>query len=420
MFIDHARLKITAGGGGNGCCSFRRELYVPEGGPNGGDGGDGGSVYLVADSRTTSLLDIKHHQHWKGKRGEHGQGSDCHGKRGEPTYIKVPEGTVVRNWGTGEFIADLTDPEKPHLVADGGKGGRGNARFLSNKNRAPMFAEKGEPGEERDLALELKIIAEIGLVGLPNAGKSTFLSRVTAATPKIADYPFTTLSPNLGVSQLSEYRTLTIADIPGIIEGAAEGKGLGHEFLRHIERTKVLVFLIDLGDPDPFDTLRVLEQELEAHSEVFATRPRFVVFNKCDVTEYRERFGELRVEMPDAYCISGVTGEGMAPLLEVLWNTVERLRIEEAEAASVAKPEPQVEYTYSAPYEIEATRGGFRVEGKNIERLMKMTDFTNDEAVRHMQHRLERMGLFKALKRLGAQEGQTILIGEAELEYRPD
>ena len=417
MFVDRARIKVSAGAGGNGCCSFRREKYVPRGGPNGGDGGNGGDIIFVADARLTSMLDLRHHAHWQSERGEHGQGSDCHGKTGAHALIPVPLGTLIRDFETDEILADLITDGQRFMAAKGGRGGRGNARFMSSRNKAPKFAELGDPGEEREYLLELKVIAEVGLVGLPNAGKSTLLAAVSAAHPKIDSYPFTTLSPNLGVARLSDYRTLTIADIPGIIEGAADGKGLGHDFLRHIERTKLLLFLIDLGDEDPASTRDILESELAQYSEAFDGRPRVYVLNKADVTENRERFESLRGEFEDAFLISGATGEGVPELLEALWAKVDRIR-KEASAEPIAAPER--EYTYAAPFTIHIEGGVFRIEGKRVEQVVRMTNFDNDFAVRHLQNTLQRMGVFNAIKRMGAQEGQTFTIGDTELEYHAD
>ena len=418
MFIDHARIRVTGGHGGNGCCSFRREKYVPRGGPDGGDGGNGGNVFFVANARLTSLLDVRYHAHCKGQSGAHGQGSDRHGKNGDDTFIQVPLGTLVRNFDTHEIVSDLTEEGQQFLAAHGGRGGKGNARFVTSTRRAPRFAERGEPGLELEFLLELKLIAEVGLVGLPNAGKSTFLSAVTAATPKIADYPFTTLSPNVGVAPLSDYRTLTIADIPGIIEGAAEGKGLGHDFLRHIERTKVLLFLIDLGDDDPAATRATLEEELAGHSPVFAERPKVFALNKADLLENRDRFNEVAPVFDQPFMISTLARQGLPELLEHLWATVDRLRKEEAE--SPQPDEPEKEYIFEAPYTIKRTSSGFRIEGKAILRAVQMTDFGNEEAVRHFQTRLERMGILKALKRMHAKAGQPIFLGDIELEYHPD
>jgi GTPase len=417
MFVDRTRVFARGGAGGNGCTSFRREKFVPKGGPDGGDGGDGGDVVFVVDDGLNSLQYIKHHPHWIGERGQHGMGRDRHGRNSPVVEIKVPCGTLIKDHDTETTLRDLKEPGERFMAAKGGRGGKGNARFKTSQNNAPRFSEIGEPGEEKDYILELKLIAEIGLVGLPNAGKSTFLSAVTRANPKIAPYPFTTISPNLGIANLSDYRSMTIADIPGIIEGAAEGKGLGHDFLRHIERTKVLLFIIDLGDEDCVATLDTLKAELAQHSVVFKTRPSVIAFNKIDVTENQKRFDELKEQFPGAFAISAMTHDGIDPLLEHLWTLVEQVRREEAGAITVAEP---AEYTYDAPYTIEPEGDGFAIDGQKVLRAVRMTDFSNEEAVCHLQHRLKKMGIMNALKRLGARAGATIRIGEVELEYHPD
>lgn len=417
MFIDRARIKVTGGAGGNGCTSFRREKYVPRGGPDGGDGGKGGDVYFVADLRLTSLLDLRYHSQWKGERGVHGQGSDCHGKNGADVQIMVPPGTVIKDAQTGDVLCDLTCEGQRFLAGKGGKGGRGNARFATSTRRAPKFSELGEPGQEAEYLLELKLIAEVGIVGLPNAGKSTFLASVSAAKPKIGNYPFTTLSPNLGVAHLGGYRTLTIADIPGIIEGASEGKGLGHDFLRHIERTQVLLFIIDLTDEDPVESCRVLENELAQHSPVFAKRPKVFALNKVDIPENRERFARIAASFEAPLLISAATGEGVREVLERLFDLKEQLRREESAVEIV---EPGRDYVYEPPYTVKKTGGGYNIEGKRIRRIADMTNFENDDAVRYFQETLKRMGVLKALKRLGAKDGDTIHIGNTELEYRAD
>lgn len=418
MFVDRVKIRVVAGTGGNGCCSFRREKYVPRGGPDGGDGGNGGDVHIVAASRLNSLLDLRYHRMWKGKRGENGLGKDLHGANRDPVEIHVPLGTVVRDPETDEVLADLMHDGQRFLAARGGSGGRGNPRFATATNRIPHFAEKGEPGEDRELLLELKLIAEVGIVGLPNAGKSTLLAAISAARPKIDSYPFTTISPNLGVVELPGYRALTVADIPGIIEGAADGKGLGHDFLRHIERTKVLLFLIDLGDEDPVKTRRTLESELKQYNEIFAERPRVYALNKADITENVARFKRLKKKFATAHLVSGATGEGVGEMLEHLWTEVERVRREE-ETGNVEEELP-AEYVYEAPFQIMKGPTGFVIDGKRILQVVRMTDFENDEAVRHLQEVLRKMGLFKALKRLRAKPGQTIHIGDYDLEYTPE
>lgn len=417
MFIDRTRIRVTAGAGGNGCIAFRREKYVPFGGPNGGDGGNGGSIVLLATTRVNSLNHLRYHSIWKGKRGEHGLGSDMAGKRGEDVVIEVPIGTVVLKADTSEVIADLSENEQRVIIAHGGAGGRGNARFTSSTHQAPRFAEKGEPGEEGEFDLELKLIADIGIAGLPNAGKSTLLSRISAARPKIADYPFTTLSPNLGVVELSDYRTFTAADIPGIIEGAAQGKGLGLEFLRHIERTKVILILIDPTFEEPKKTLKTLENELAEYSEEFAERPRVIAFSKADLPDAREKYAKRGKAFKDALLISSATGEGVPELLERLWEELERAKFNEP------APEPEEsfrEYEHTPSFTIAREEDGFRIEGKKIVRAVRMTDFGNEEAVRHLDRMMKKMGVYKALKRQGAADGCTIHIDEAEMEYHPE
>jgi GTPase len=417
MFVDRVRIRVTGGRGGNGCSSFRREKYVPRGGPNGGDGGNGGDVIIVADSRLASLLDLRYHPRWVGERGGHGQGKNRHGKKGLDTFIHVPPGTLVRDYATGEAISDLTEDGATFLAAAGGQGGKGNARFATSTNRAPRFCELGEPGEEAEYLIELKLIAEVGLVGLPNAGKSTFLASATSATPKVAGYPFTTLSPNLGVAFLSDHRSLTIADIPGIIEGAAEGKGLGHDFLRHIERTKVLLYIIDLGDDDPVRTREILDKELAQHSAAFSGRPKIVALNKADIAPHRARFEELKARFKEVFMISAATGEGVPALLEHLWQLADELRRQDKDTVESM---PEKEYAYEPAFVIAETSEGFRVEGKRVLQAVQMTDFSNEFAVRRLQERLQHMGVFKALKRRGAEPGKAIQIGDIELEYHED
>ncbi len=417
MFVDRTRVFARGGAGGRGCTSFRREKFVPRGGPDGGDGGNGGSIYFVVDPRLNSLQYIKHHPHWIGDRGQHGLGRDKHGRNSPEVVVKVPIGTLVKDYESGEIVHDLKEPGERFLAARGGRGGKGNARFKTSENNAPRFAELGEPGDDNDFILELKLIAEVGLVGLPNAGKSTFLKAVTRANPKIAPYPFTTISPNLGIANLSGYRSMTIADIPGIIEGAAEGKGLGHDFLRHIERTKVLLYIIDLGDDDCAESLETLRTELFRHSDIFASRPAVIAFNKVDVTENNEHFATLQKEFADAFPISAMTHDGIEPLLEHLWTLVEQVHKQEAGEPVIAE---EANYTYEAPYTIEREGEGYVIDGKNVLRAVRMTDFSNEEAVRHLQKRLKKMGIMKTLQRMGAKEGMTIRIGEVELEYYPD
>lgn len=331
MFVDYVEINVTAGTGGSGAEAWRRETFVPLGGPSGGDGGRGGNVTLVADRQLATLLDFRYHQHYKAERGQHGMGKERTGHGGADLTLRVPIGTVVRDADTGEQLGEMVEDGQELLVARGGRGGRGNAAFATPTNRAPRKWEPGAEGEERRIALELKLIADVGLVGQPNAGKSTFLAAVSAATPKVADYPFTTLTPNLGVVQLSDHRTFVIADIPGIIEGAHEGKGLGLRFLRHIERTRTLAFLLPLDAEDLQAEYELLRRELAAHSEELAAKPHCIVLTKADLLASDASVPQI--DAPDAwgqYVVSAVARRGLDELLQELWMHVQtRIDVEE-------------------------------------------------------------------------------------------
>ncbi|MEE9238497.1 MAG: GTPase ObgE [Thermodesulfobacteriota bacterium] len=328
-FIDEAKIYIKAGDGGRGCVSFRREKYVPRGGPNGGDGGNGGDIIMVARRNMSSLLDHRYQQHYRAKRGEHGRGKDQHGKNSEHLLIPVPMGTIVKDFETGEFLGDLTDDNQEMIVAKAGSGGKGNARFVSSTNQAPKIAEPGGEGEEKTLKLELKLLADVGIVGFPNAGKSTLISTISAARPKIADYPFTTLVPNLGVVSYGDGATFVLADIPGLIEGAHEGAGLGIQFLRHIERTKILIHLLDLSpitNRDPIEDYETMNRELKAYSEELSKKPQILALNKIDITEVREDLEKIEKHFSKSgiktFPISSATGEGTK---ELVWEVVRHL-----------------------------------------------------------------------------------------------
>jgi len=329
VFIDEAKIYVKAGNGGDGAVAFRREAHVPRGGPSGGDGGDGGDVVLVADAQLSTLLDFKYRQHYRAESGENGRGKDQYGKAGEPLLVRVPAGTVVTDEDTGETLADLTEPGQRFVVGHGGKGGRGNIHFKSPWNQAPRTAEPGTTGEERTIRLTLKLLADAGLLGFPNVGKSTFLAAVSRAKPKIADYPFTTLTPNLGVVGLSDGRSFVLADVPGLIEGAAEGAGLGHRFLRHVERTRALLHLLEVSaEPgrDPERDFDAINRELAQYDPQLATRPQVVALNKLDLPHvraayprWRERFAARSI---DLQALSAATGEGVSEVLERLWKLV--------------------------------------------------------------------------------------------------
>lgn len=327
MFVDEAIIHIKAGDGGNGCLSFRREKYIPKGGPDGGDGGNGGSVIFVGDINKNTLLDFAGRHHWRAERGEHGMGKKMYGKAGKDLVIHVPVGTLIHDTGAGILLADLDAPNKQAVIAQGGKGGRGNWHFKSSTNQTPRYAEPGTEGQERNIRLELKLIADVGLVGMPNAGKSTLLSVVSAARPKIADYPFTTLDPQLGIAELDGDRRIVIADIPGLIEGAQHGAGLGHSFLRHIERTKIIVHLLDLFPQDgsnPAENYRKIRRELEAFSPELARKKEVIVANKIDLAMDDEALNQLREELKDKEItpLSGATRRGIDDLMDRLWKAL--------------------------------------------------------------------------------------------------
>ncbi|GMU00901.1 hypothetical protein KH5H1_50210 [Corallococcus caeni] len=325
-FVDEVRIYVKAGDGGNGAVAFRREKFIERGGPNGGDGGNGGSVVFVANPQLTTLLDYRYQQHHRAKNGEHGMGSDCNGHGAEDMILQVPVGTLIRNEHTGELLVDLSDPGQQYVAAKGGRGGLGNMNFATSTRQTPRFAQDGGKGEEVTLRLELKLLADVGLLGFPNAGKSTFISRVSRARPKVADYPFTTLVPNLGMVQYKDNLSFVMADIPGIIEGASEGVGLGHQFLRHVERCKVLVHLIDMGAEGegrkPLDDFNILNAELKKYSAELASKPQVVAANKLDLTEARERLGPfteaLRRKGIRVFPVSCATGEGMPALMDAV------------------------------------------------------------------------------------------------------
>ncbi|MDQ4094597.1 MAG: GTPase ObgE [Actinomycetota bacterium] len=412
-FVDEARIKVAAGTGGDGSVAFRREPYNPKGGPDGGDGGDGGSIVLRADPSIGTLLDLRDHPHIRAPRGGHGSGSRRHGADGEDRIVLVPPGTVVFD-EDGVMIADLPAAGHEVVVARGGRGGRGNVRFATAARRAPAFADKGEPGEERQLRLELRLLADVGLVGFPNAGKSTLISRISAARPKIADYPFTTLTPNLGVVSVGE-ESFVVADIPGLVPGAHEGKGLGHRFLRHISRAAVLVFLVDLAaiDRDPFADVDVLRAELESFDPDLAGRPSLVVATKIDAVP--EKVDELTAALPDALAISAVSGQGIDALLERL-----RTEVAKARAALPTAPGYVRHVTRDDPLRIDREEGAWRVSGRRAERAVLATDMNNEEAIARLQRTLIGMGVERALDRAGARAGDEVRIGDVSFDYEPE
>jgi GTP-binding protein len=408
-FVDEVQLNVRGGDGGAGCVSFRREGPVAFGGPNGGDGGDGGDVWLVADRNVSSLLAFRDHPHRRAKDGVHGKGKDQHGRRGESLEVTVPEGTIAYDMYTGELLADLAHHGDRWLAAPGGRGGRGNAKFLSNRRRAPAFAEQGEHGNDQWLRLELKLMADVALVGFPNVGKSTLISVISAARPKIANYPFTTLEPNLGVVAVDEDSNFVVADIPGLIEGASEGKGLGHQFLRHIERARVLCIMVDLAPTDGVDPEtqeRVLLDELGSYQPELLERPRLVVGTKADMAEFPW----------DGESISAITHQGLRELVGRMAALVAQARAEQPNEDGLVIIHPVVD---GAKVERLADHE-FRLVGRQVERVVALNDVTTPEAMSYIDHQLKRLSVPRLLARAGAMDGDIVWISSFSFEYQSD
>lgn len=418
MFVDKTQITVQAGRGGNGCLSFRREKYIPFGGPNGGNGGKGGDLYLESDRNLSTLLDLTYRPHFKAQDGEHGQSWDKAGRGGEDLVVRVPCGTSV--FCEGKLVADLHGDHQIYLAARGGRGGRGNSAFKTHQNTAPRIAEKGEPGEKLLLDLELKLIADVGLIGCPNAGKSTLLSRMSAARPKIADYPFTTLSPNLGVAKVQD-KSFVLADIPGLIEGAHRGKGLGMEFLRHVERTRVLVHLIDpfgFGGKSPLANYRAIVKELALYSPRLARKPTIIAMNKMDCTGALEQAKKLRKALKNKKVlrISAIAGQGLTELFSEIVRALGKAKEEPLDESLQAPPVQK--FRLGDEFTVAKEGDLFRVRGRKVERLFAMTNFDQEEAVRRFQNILKKMGVEKLLEREGAQPGDTIMIGDMEFTYQ--
>lgn len=431
QFYDRAKIMVRAGRGGNGSAHMRREKFVPFGGPDGGDGGRGGSVYLEADTGMNTLVDYHYNPQHKATSGGSGGRQKMHGAAGDDLILKVPAGTLARDAETGETLADLTEPGQQVMVARGGRGGLGNVHFATSTNQAPREAQFGEPGEERTIELELKLIADVGLVGYPNAGKSTLLSVVTAAHPKIADYPFTTLTPNLGVAVIGDPTrgddySFVIADIPGLIEGAAQGVGLGLDFLRHVERCRLLLHLIDgISEQEPWAEFEAINRELAEYGHGLAERPQIIVLTKMDLAEARDRWPALQrraeAEGYSAIAISSATNEGVQELLNLASQRLIEMRRDEEEARKrqpvtaasatgpTLRPQPDDAYT------VERADDGFRVRGKRIERMVAMTNPDNHEGMERLETQLRKLGVLQALEEAGVQPGDTVTFGKVEL-----
>ena len=419
MFLDKARIKILSGKGGNGMVAWRREKYVDKGGPAGGDGGKGGDVYLVATTDISTLLDFQYQSIFKAENGENGRGKSQHGHCGKDICINVPLGTIVKDVATGKIIADLTEDGQKVLVAKGGRGGRGNARFATAQKRAPQFCEPGESGIERTLDLELKLIADVGLLGMPNAGKSTLISVISSAKPKIADYPFTTLVPNLGVVKKHSGDSYVVADIPGLIEGASEGTGLGHEFLRHVERCRFLLHIVDLSLENPMENYLKINEELAKHDTRLAQVYQVLVLNKIDSVleeDVEKYYQEFKAINPDVFLISAVTRNGVSELLNFMNTKVDEIPKPEIEV-EVEEDDAAFDNDDSAFSVYKVDKKSFVVEGGKLFRLANVTDARNAEQIYRFQNILKSMGVFEALVQAGAKDGDSVKIGHIEFDY---
>ena len=422
MFTDYVKILVKSGDGGDGAVSFRREKYVAAGGPDGGDGGKGGDVYFTVDPDSNTLVDFRYKKKFKAENGKNGEGARRYGRGGEDLYIKVPLGTIIKDTETGTVLADLCEPGQTELVFPGGRGGKGNSHFATSTRQAPHFSQGGEKGIEKEVILELKLLADVGLIGFPNVGKSTFLSTVTSATPKIADYHFTTLEPNLGVVKSEYGDSFVIADIPGIIEGASAGTGLGLQFLRHIERTRLLLHVIDVSGIEgrnPVEDFNIINNELKSYSEKLSTRTQIIVASKADLIQDEEQYNELEKLAQEKnmkiFKISSVTGEGVKELLDYVSKTLKTLPkedlIEIEEIKKVYTLEEKEEFT------INRENGMWIVEGPGVERIMRRVNLDDNESMHYFHKSLDRLGVNQALKKAGVKDGDTVSIDGWELEW---
>jgi GTPase len=427
MFVDQTKIYVKGGDGGNGMVAFRREKYVPMGGPAGGDGGKGANVVFEVNEGLRTLMDFRYQRHWKAPRGEHGMSKNQHGKNAKDMIVKVPPGTVVMDAETKEVIADLVENGQRAVIAKGGRGGRGNSRFATPSNPAPELAENGEPGQERDVILELKLLADVGLVGFPSVGKSTLLSVVSSAKPKIAEYHFTTIVPNLGMVETEDNRSFVMADLPGLIEGASEGVGLGHQFLRHIERTRVIVHVIDMAameGRDPYEDYLTINKELEEYNLRLTERPQIIVANKMDMPEAEENLKKFKERLEEdfpIFPISALSRKGLRELLYAIADKIEETPEfpldHEEEETGVNRVLYKHEADPEAFYITREPDGSFVIQGEKVEKLFKMTNFQTEESVRRFARQLRGLGVDEALRAKGAKDGDTVKLLEFEFEF---
>lgn len=425
MFIDEVLIEVRAGNGGDGCTAFRREKYIPMGGPYGGNGGRGANIIFKVDTGLHTLLDLRYQKVIKGKKGENGMGKNCNGKNSEDVVIRVPQGTVITDTDTNLIVADLNKKDDEVIVAYGGRGGRGNTAFKTPSNPAPNFSENGEPGEIKFLKVELKLLADVGLVGLPSVGKSTIISQVSKSKPKIAAYHFTTLTPNLGVCKDNKGRSFVMADLPGLIEGASEGEGLGDRFLRHIERTRVIAHVIDMSGfegRDPFDDYQVINKELGMFSKKLLDKPQIIIANKMDMEQSITNLEEFKKKIDPSikiFPISAVSNQGLEPVLEELADMLEKIENEPLYDEDQFEGHVLYKFKKEEPYTItREDNGTWVISGEEVEKLFRMTKFTTDEGIMRFTKRLRKMGIDDKLEELGAQEGQLVKILDFEFEYK--
>ncbi|WP_445490149.1 GTPase ObgE [Niallia sp. 03133] len=427
MFVDQVKIYVKGGDGGNGMVAFRREKYVPKGGPAGGDGGKGANVVFEVEEGLRTLMDFRYQRHFKAPRGEHGMSKNQHGKNSKDMIVKVPPGTIVSDAESKEVIADLTEHGQQAVIARGGRGGRGNSRFASPSNPAPELSENGEPGQEREVVLELKVLADVGLVGFPSVGKSTLLSVVSAAKPKIADYHFTTIAPNLGMVETEDSRSFVMADLPGLIEGAHAGVGLGHQFLRHIERTRVIVHVIDMAaieGRDPYEDYVTINKELQEYNMRLLERPQIIVANKMDMPDAAENLEIFKQHLKEDYPIfpvSAVTRSGLRDLLFAIADKLEHTAEFPLEEVEVEAGVHRVLYKHEADerqfYISRDSDGSFILSGDGIEKLFKMTDFSRDESVKRFARQMRGMGIDEELRQRGAKDGDIVKLMDYEFEF---
>lgn len=423
MFIDEVTVELMAGDGGNGCMAFRREKYVEMGGPYGGNGGRGSNIIFKVDEGLNTLLDLRYRRVIKGKKGENGLGKGKNGSQAEDVVVRVPQGTIITDYETNLVIADLTKKDEEVIVAYGGRGGRGNIALATRTNPAPSFCENGEPGEVRKVKVELKLLADVGLVGLPSVGKSTFISKISAAKPKIAAYHFTTLTPNLGVVKASRDRSFVVADLPGLIEGASLGEGLGDQFLKHIERTRVIVHIIDMSayeGRNPYDDYLIINKELENFNPKILKKPQIILANKMDMPSSLKNLEEFKKKIKDIeiYPISGITGEGIKEVIDKLADMLDTIKKEPLYEEEKFESHVLYKFEREQPFTITKDNDVWVIRGKEIEKILRMTKFQTDESVMRFATKLRRMGIDDKLRELGANDGDTVRILDFEFEYK--